>query len=167
MDEIPDLDDLNPINQIDSFHGNVVGLVQREDYFETLKVWCVPAFLDAYCYTALVSPDGKTCYIRKLLWRVFSHKPEKLFHTALEREIPLGVLDDLMSELGTISMNPFKTSMDKILDAARVGIHFHRGDASVEISWIGGFETSYAKLEKWRGAAIREFDRFFPEDQKS
>ena len=121
-------------------HGSIPGMETRIDYIECLKIWCVPSFLDAYCYTILISPDGKECYLRKLLWRLFSQKPDYPFETALEKKIPVDFVDSLLDELGRIERKPFQTTSDMVLDAARIGLAFARGDVSVELSWIGGFE---------------------------
>jgi hypothetical protein len=153
---------LNPITKLKAHHGSIPGLKDRSDYIETLKIWHSPAFLDAQCYTVLISPDEKECYLRKLVWRLFSQKPDKPFHTALEARIPMDYLDTLLDELGAIKMNPFKTSSDMILDAAHIGIDFFKGDTQVELSWMGSFEGAYKGLERWMAKAEKGFDQFFP-----
>jgi len=152
----------SPLTKFKAHHGSIPGLEDRSNHIETLKIWCSPAFLDAYCYTILVSPDGKECYLRKLLWLLYSQKPDRPFETTLEAKVPMEYFDNLMDDLGAISMNPFKTSSDMILDAALVGIDFWRGDTKVELSWMGSFEGAYQGLERWMAAAKKGFDQFFP-----
>jgi hypothetical protein len=153
---------LNPITKFKTHHGSIPGLKDRSDHIETLKIWCSQAFLDAHCYTILISPDEKECYLRKLLWRLFSQKPDRPFHTALEAKIPMEYFDNLMNELGAITMNPFKTSSDMILDAALIGVDFWRGDTKAELSWLGSFEGAYQGLERWMAEAEKGFNQFFP-----
>lgn len=164
MDDFPFLSERDPLAKIKVHHGSIAGMEQRSDFIECLKIWCVPSFLDAYCYTILISPDGRKCFLRKLLWRLFSQKPDRPFETALETEIPVEFADRLMDELGRIEMKPFWISSDQILDAAQIGLTFARGDVRVDLSWTGGFEGSYKALENWMDAAERSFDQYFPRD---
>jgi len=158
---------LNLLAKFKTHHGTIAGLKDRGNHIECLKIWCSPAFLDAYCFTVLVSPDGKACYLRKLLWAMFSQTQDKPFHTALEVELPTEYLESILTELGAITMNPFQTSSDIILDAALIGVDFYRGDTRVELSWMGSFEGAYKELEDWRAKTVRGFARFFPEDANS
>lgn len=167
MEDFPSPSDLSPFSKIKAHHGSIPGLEARTEFIESLKIWCVPAFLDASCYTVLISPDGSECYLRKLLWRLYSQSPERPFETSLEKEIPVEYAEDLLNQLGAIEMKPFHTSSDLILDAARIGLTFCRGDTSVELSWTGGFEGSFKELEKWMGSTERAFEKYFSNDPET
>ena len=167
MDSLPDPSEWDPFTKVRSHQGNLPGLEDRSGYIERMKVWCIPAFLDGYCYTILTSPDEKETYLRKLVWRQYSHNPDWPFFSLAEKKVSIDFLNQLSEKLAAISMNPFRTSSDQILDAALVGISFANGDTSVDLSWMGSFEDQYKDLERWMSDAKKQFARFLPDATSS
>lgn len=56
------------LNAIQAHQGSIEGLPNRSDFVESLKLWCLPAFLDAYCYSILSKEDGG--FIRRTNWNL-------------------------------------------------------------------------------------------------
>ncbi len=163
MDELPDFDELTVHFKVKAHQGKLSGLEDRSDYYERMKLWCIPAFMDAHCYTILSTPDEKETWLRYAIWRQSGLKPDKPYFEAMEKKISIDSFHRLAEGLAEVNLNLFKVSPDQWLDAATTGIVFSLGDTHIDLTWMGSFNEEWKPLEKWCGKTETYFRRFFPE----
>lgn len=164
MEDLPNYDELTVHSKVRAHQGKLSGLEDRSGYLERLKLWTVPAFMDAHCYTILTTPDEKETWLRYAIWRQSGWNPEKAYFEALEKKISIDSLNRLAEGLAGLNFNLFKVSQDQLLDAAATGILFSLGDTQIDLTWTGSFNEEWKPLEKWMAKTETYFRRFFPQD---
>jgi hypothetical protein len=155
----------NIFNSIQAHQGSIEGLPNRSEFVETLKLWCLPAFLDAYCYSIL-SKEGEG-FIRRTYWNLMEFGDRKKpFKESAEESISTVSIRELEAELSLIRMRPFVHEPFGICDAADLGIIYHGQNSKINLTWTGGVSKDWRKIEKWFDATISKLDKNFPEPKQ-
>ena len=149
-------------DSISSHQGTLEGLPDRSDYSERLKLWCQPAFLDAYCYGIIANEQGG--FIRRTLWnRMNTEKRKKPYRETAEEYISNEAILELVTELSAIRMSPFKQEPFMICDTANIGIVYRGANSRIDLTWTGSVCKDWRKIETWFRATTFKLDRYFPE----
>ena len=152
-------------DSISSHQGTLEGLPDRSDYSERLKLWCQPAFLDAYCYGIIANEQGG--FIRRTLWnRMNTERQKRPYKEVAEEYISTEAILELITELSAIRMSPFKQEPFMICDAANVGIVYRGANSRIDLTWTSSVSKDWRKIEKWFDATTFKLDQYFPDKRQ-